>query len=94
MKGIIFAALFIAIVCCAQAQALNKPVREWTATVRAVDEAGQRDDRVHVLSRLVPRFRGGESQREGRATVEGQLDRMIEMAVKGLQDEERIIHGA
>jgi hypothetical protein len=39
-------------------------------------------------------FVGGESQRESRSPVESQLDRMIEVAVQRLQDQERIIHGA
>jgi hypothetical protein len=57
-------------------------------------ELGQRDDRVHVLGVIVPGFVRRESQREGGAPVEGQLDRMIEVAVEDLQDEERIIHDA
>ena len=55
---------------------------------------GQWDDRVHVLGRLVPEFVGWESERERRAPVKSQLDHVIEMAVEGLQDEERIIHEA
>ena len=55
-------------------------------------ELGQGNDDVHVLGRLMLGFVGGESQRERGASVEGQFDRMIEMAVQGLQDEERIIH--
>jgi hypothetical protein len=35
---------------------------------------------------------GGESERECAPAVEGQLDLVIEVAVQGLQDEERIIH--
>ena len=57
-------------------------------------ELGQWDDRVHVLGRLVPEFVGWESERERRAPVKSQLDHVIEMAVEGLQDEERIIHEA
>ena len=56
-------------------------------------QLGERDDRVHVLGRLVPGFVEGESQREGRATIECQLERVVEVTVKGLQDEERVIHG-
>lgn len=42
----------------------------------------------------MPKFVGRESQRERGASVEGQLDGMIEMAVERLQDEQRIIHDA
>ena len=55
-------------------------------------ELVQRDDRVHVLGRLVPGFVGGKSQRECSAPVKGQLDRVVEVTVEGLQDEERVIH--
>jgi len=53
---------------------------------------GQRDDRVHVLGRLVTWLVGGEPQGECGTSLEGQLDRMIEVTVEGLQDEERVIH--
>jgi hypothetical protein len=36
---------------------------------------------------------GGESQRKGGAPVKRQLNRMVEVTVEGLQDEERVIHG-
>ena len=55
-------------------------------------ELAQRNDGVYVLGRLVPGFVGGESQRKCATTVECQFDRVIEVAIEGLQDEKRIIH--
>ena len=67
----------------------------WGGTLRLCqrqDFGLSRKKGVHVLGRLMPGFVRGESQRERGASVEGQFDRMIEVAVQGLQDEERIIH--
>jgi hypothetical protein len=57
-------------------------------------ELGQRDDRIHVVRRLVPEFVRGESQGERGTPVERQLHRVIQVPVQRLQDGERIIHGA
>ena len=54
----------------------------------------QGDDGIHVLGQLVSRLVRGESQGEGSASVERQLDWMIEVPVKDLQDQEGIVHGA
>jgi hypothetical protein len=42
----------------------------------------------------VPKFVGGESQRECGTAIERQLDQVIEVAVQGLQDEKWITHVA
>ncbi len=56
-------------------------------------EMSQRDNRIDILSRLVPRFVSEKSQRERRTPVDGQFHRVVEMAIQGLQDGERVIHG-
>jgi hypothetical protein len=66
----------------------------WGPEQRQDPGLGDAEGVAQLLGRLVPGFMGGESQGESGTPVEGQLDRVIEVTVEGVQDGEWVIHGA